>query len=328
MGVGAKLSLAFALTATLTGAAAVGVPETGRSGLWLFEQPWAPASNEPGRQRLSCSQCHLAGGRGPSPRHSHNNTALVIFAFEGGRRHAVVNNRGTPVFRIRYEPRQFRYPDGETVTLHAPSYDLADAQWRHAILSPRIAPSLRDGSPCIVAAGPCGYRHATADVRDQIAAAFQHEMGVEITEAHRPGFSQVNDQDVRALETHMRAFAIAPPHRSAHQDEAARRTGCLSCHSPDPAARERLYDMGAQLADIGGEAMREHRLWVAPNLDRIRLRALRSPRSGYLHDGRALNVEEAVLWHGGAAQASRDVFVASERGDREAILSLFDSRGS
>jgi CxxC motif-containing protein (DUF1111 family) len=39
-----------------------------------------------------------------------------------------------------------------------------------------------------------------------------------------------------------------------------------------------------------------------------------------LHDGRARSVEEAILWHGGEADAARDGFKRLSRADREALL--------
>ncbi len=44
-----------------------------------------------------------------------------------------------------------------------------------------------------------------------------------------------------------------------------------------------------------------------------------------LHDGRARNVTEAVLWHGGEAQVSRDAFVNMSRQDRKALVHFVES---
>ncbi len=42
----------------------------------------------------------------------------------------------------------------------------------------------------------------------------------------------------------------------------------------------------------------------------------------FLHDGRALNVLEAVLWHGGEAQASRDKVLQFDKAQREALVAF------
>ena len=44
-----------------------------------------------------------------------------------------------------------------------------------------------------------------------------------------------------------------------------------------------------------------------------------------LHDGRARNVTEAILWHGGEAEASREAFRNMPKADREALVSFLES---
>jgi CxxC motif-containing protein (DUF1111 family) len=45
----------------------------------------------------------------------------------------------------------------------------------------------------------------------------------------------------------------------------------------------------------------------------------------FLHDGRARNLEEAILWHGGEAQAARDGYAALSKADRDALISFVES---
>jgi CxxC motif-containing protein (DUF1111 family) len=44
-----------------------------------------------------------------------------------------------------------------------------------------------------------------------------------------------------------------------------------------------------------------------------------------LHDGRARNAEEAILWHGGEGASSRDQYKQLGAGDRAALLQFLDS---
>ena len=44
-----------------------------------------------------------------------------------------------------------------------------------------------------------------------------------------------------------------------------------------------------------------------------------------LHDGRARNPTEAILWHGGEAAVSREAFRAMPKADREALLRFLAS---
>ncbi len=45
----------------------------------------------------------------------------------------------------------------------------------------------------------------------------------------------------------------------------------------------------------------------------------------FLHDGRARNFSEAILWHGGEAQVSREAFRQLSREDREALIAFLQS---
>jgi CxxC motif-containing protein (DUF1111 family) len=45
----------------------------------------------------------------------------------------------------------------------------------------------------------------------------------------------------------------------------------------------------------------------------------------YLHDGRARDLTEAILWHGGEAQTARDAFAALQKSDRQALLAFLES---
>jgi len=45
----------------------------------------------------------------------------------------------------------------------------------------------------------------------------------------------------------------------------------------------------------------------------------------FLHDGRARNVTEAILWHGGEAEPARNKFAALSQTDRDALLAFVNS---
>ena len=48
-------------------------------------------------------------------------------------------------------------------------------------------------------------------------------------------------------------------------------------------------------------------------------------RVGYLHDGRARTVEEAILWHGGEAQSSKEAFEGLSAVQKEQLLAFLNS---
>jgi CxxC motif-containing protein (DUF1111 family) len=89
-----------------------------------------------------------------------------------------------------------------------------------------------------------------------------------------------------------------------------------------------LHDMGAGLADklVEGQATgtmwRTAPLWGIGYTDKVLGDAT---RVGYLHDGRARNLTEAILWHGGEADVARQRFEKLSKADRESLLAFLKS---
>lgn len=119
--------------------------------------------------------------------------------------------------------------------------------------------------------------------------------------------------------------------------------GCTACHTPSyvtgalegeqhlsgqkiwPYTDLLLHDMGEGLADNRPEGEATGTEWRTPPLWGIGLTKSVSDHTFFLHDGRARNLTEAILWHGGEAQAARDGFVALGTQDRERLLAFLNS---
>ncbi len=86
-----------------------------------------------------------------------------------------------------------------------------------------------------------------------------------------------------------------------------------------------LHDMGEGLADNRPEGRATGAEWKTPPLWGIGLTAQVSGHSQFLHDGRARNLLEAILWHGGEAQASRDGVAGLPKPDRDALIAFLES---
>jgi CxxC motif-containing protein (DUF1111 family) len=86
-----------------------------------------------------------------------------------------------------------------------------------------------------------------------------------------------------------------------------------------------LHDMGEGLADHRPEARATGTEWRTPPLWGIGLTAQVSGRTEFLHDGRARSLLEAILWHGGEAQAARDTVMAMPAADRAALITFLES---
>ena len=121
------------------------------------------------------------------------------------------------------------------------------------------------------------------------------------------------------------------------------RAGCQSCHVPqfttaaDAAEPELanqlirpytdllLHDMGEGLADDRAEFEAKGREWRTPPLWGIGLTQAVSGHTQFLHDGRARNLLEAILWHGGEAEKARQIVLGYDQNERTALLSFLES---
>lgn len=119
--------------------------------------------------------------------------------------------------------------------------------------------------------------------------------------------------------------------------------GCTSCHTPKfvthrltnqpeqsfqliwPYSDFLLHDMGEGLADNRPEARATGTEWRTAPLWGIGLTEQVSGHTYFLHDGRARNLLEAILWHGGEAQAQRDAVVELSPTDRAALITYLES---
>ncbi len=86
-----------------------------------------------------------------------------------------------------------------------------------------------------------------------------------------------------------------------------------------------LHDMGDELADGRPEYQASGREWRTPPLWGIGLLRTVNGHGDLLHDGRARNVTEAILWHGGEAQSAREAFRAMSEAEREALVRFVES---
>lgn len=143
---------------------------------------------------------------------------------------------------------------------------------------------------------------------------------------------------------------LAVPMRRAYDDAdvlAGKKyfyeTGCVACHRPAyktlnrtdmPEQSEQiiypytdllLHDMGDGLADNRPEGAATGREWRTSPLWSVGLATMVSKRAKFLHDGRARNIEEAILWHGGEAQSAQSRYTAMKKEQREQLLKFVKS---
>ena len=86
-----------------------------------------------------------------------------------------------------------------------------------------------------------------------------------------------------------------------------------------------LHDMGPALADNRPDFLANGNEWRTQPLWGIGLIPTVNGHSFFLHDGRARTVEEAILWHGGEAEASKQEFISLSMNDRNDLLNFINT---
>lgn len=110
--------------------------------------------------------------------------------------------------------------------------------------------------------------------------------------------------------------------------------GCSQCHVPSyslpnttiyPYSDFLLHDMGKDLADSRSEFDALGNEWRTPPLWRLgRAALILKDNKNFLHDGRARNLEQAILWHGGEAEKSKTLFMNLPISSRGKILQFLN----
>lgn len=118
--------------------------------------------------------------------------------------------------------------------------------------------------------------------------------------------------------------------------------GCASCHVPTfetgdsdlealshqtihPFTDLLLHDMGPGLADNRPDQLASGTEWRTAPLWGIGLVGAVNGHTRLLHDGRARNISEAILWHGGEAAQSRNAFINMSKEERDALIAFLRS---
>lgn len=195
--------------------------------------------------------------------------------------------------------------------------------------------------------GRFGHKATVPTLRQQTAGAFANDIGLTNALFLEPdGRKDLTDGQLASTITFVSLIAVPA---AAPQDAAARRgralfdeLGCASCHVPtlvtgDHAYRELahqtihpytdllLHDMGDLLNDARRDFTAEGGEWRTPPLWGLGLVQVVSPGATFLHDGRARTIAEAILWHGGEAEAAREAFRNSASQERDALIAFLQT---
>jgi CxxC motif-containing protein (DUF1111 family) len=91
-----------------------------------------------------------------------------------------------------------------------------------------------------------------------------------------------------------------------------------------------LHDMGSEIMGVGlndnyTSGLARGNEWRTTPLWGIGLQKKVNGHTYFLHDGRARNFKEAILWHGGEGLASRNLFMKMDKADRDAMIKFLES---
>jgi len=207
--------------------------------------------------------------------------------------------------------------------------------------------------------GRFGWKAGRPTVRQQVAAALNTDMGVMTSVLPAPdcGAQQSNCSptgaeisDLRLDELTAYVSLLGVSARRDLSDPVALQgeglfnsIGCTGCHTdtfqtspfhPHAELRDQtihpytdllLHDMGPGLASTLGEGLASGTEWRTAPLWNIGLTAGVSFGEGYLHDGRARDLNEAILWHGGEADAAQQAYVGMTQSEKDALIAFLKS---
>lgn len=209
-----------------------------------------------------------------------------------------------------------------------------------------------------VVLGRFGWKASQPSLIQQSAAAANGDMG--ITSIYFPDeASKGQTQDVAAHDPELNADqlnaltvylqTLAPPARRNASDGTVQKgkslfiqSQCSACHIPKiqtgtssfseltnqtirPYTDLLLHDMGDGLADGRPDFKASGSEWRTAPLWGIGLTQVVNGHTNFLHDGRARNLTEAILWHGGEAEKSKQTFLKMSVSDRNVLLKFLNS---
>jgi CxxC motif-containing protein (DUF1111 family) len=209
--------------------------------------------------------------------------------------------------------------------------------------------------------GRFGWKANQPTVEQQTYAAFRGDIGITSAmfptkncpavqtacAAAPPSMSQPNlgMLEAQAMTTHGMTVAV-PAARDLTSDTVKRgqalfaQAGCASCHVPTlttgtldgypelssqtihPYTDLLLHEMGAGLNDERPDYLATGTEWRTPPLWGLGLIDAINDHQFLLHDGRARGFAEAILWHGGQAEAAKEAFRTMAKADRDALVAF------
>ncbi len=365
----------------------------------------------------NCSSCHFKDGRGRPPsfdgeigrglllrlslqgNHSNGNSFSDPIYGNQLQDNAILGQTVKGKYKIIYEDLIEIFPDGTTVTLKKPNYQINNLGYgalaNGILISPRIANQIIglglleavDESTILGFAtanfsngisgkanyvydiesnsqklGRFGWKANQPSIRQQVAGAFSGDMGittsifpnenapptVDLSEIQNGGNPEITNSNFDKVVLYSSALSV-PARRNFDSQNVLKgkqifnEIQCASCHIPKmqtgnsysitalrnqtirPYTDLLLHDMGNDLADNASDFLANGNEWRTQPLWGIGLIKTVNNHTKLLHDGRANNIEEAILWHGGEALNAKNKYKQLPLEKRNQLLEFINS---
>ena len=208
--------------------------------------------------------------------------------------------------------------------------------------------------------GRFGWKANVASILEQVSIAYNQDIGVtnkyfpnescagQVQFDNRKDDPELPDSLLMAAKFYVQSLA-APARRNVNDPTVVQgqnlfsQIGCASCHTPTmttgvnvafpsvsnqiihPYTDLLLHDMGTRLADNRPDFQASGQEWRTAPLWGLGLLAIVNNPPYYLHDGRARTIIEAIMWHGGEAEQSRQKVQQLSTQEREALIQFLNS---
>lgn len=211
--------------------------------------------------------------------------------------------------------------------------------------------------------GRFGWKAGQPTLMQQNAGAFAGDMGLtssvnlhddctdkqtDCLKAPNGGELEASDKILNFVEFYSQHLAV-PARRNMDDKQVQQgeqlfnQANCQSCHVPSfktasrpelPALSQQLifpysdlllHDMGPGLADNRPEFLANGQEWRTPPLWGLGYTQEVNGHTFLLHDGRARNIMEAILWHGGEAEAAKQQVLGFDQAQRDALVKFLES---
>jgi len=210
--------------------------------------------------------------------------------------------------------------------------------------------------------GRFGWKASQPSLSQQVASAFRNDMGItselfpdqpcsslqfDCLNYRHGGMPEIMADIFRKVVIYTALLAIPKQRKSQESliqqgQKLFDRLKCSACHRPAFKTGSRnlielanqniapytdllLHDMGEGLAVHRPEFIANGREWRTPPLWGIGLIKKVNGHQHFLHDGRARGLMEAILWHGGEAEHSKQQVLKLTKSQRQVLLSFLQS---